>query len=255
MELLIRPRVLFLDEPTSGLDPAAGAALLKLLRGLAHQGTTIVLTTHTPADLLRADTVAFLSPDGRLVYRGAPDGLLKHFGTDSVEEAYGAAAEAPSVPAESESAPESDHDYDRDRELEALGAGSESESEPGSEPEFKSEAERESELEPESETESEPESEPESESAFQTGLEGAPRADTKSENPMSSAADSATDPKLIGPLRQWWLLTRRSAEILARNRLSAAVLVGSPLVIIAMFAMLFRPGPSTRPRRILPPPR
>jgi hypothetical protein len=44
-----------------------------------------------------------------------------------------------------------------------------------------------------------------------------------------------------GPLRQWWLLTQRSASILARNRLSAAVVVGSPIMIAAMFAMLFRP--------------
>lgn len=169
VELLTRPRVLFLDEPTSGLDPAAGAALLGLLRALANQGTTIILTTHTPADLLRADSVAFLAPGGRLVYRGAPEGLLKHFGTDSVEEAYGAAAEAPSVSDE---------------------------------------------------------------------IEG------PDEQPIAETASSSTPelPKPIGPLRQWWLLTRRSAEILARNRLSAAVLVGSPIVIIAMFAMLFRPG-------------
>ncbi|NUR61095.1 MAG: ABC transporter ATP-binding protein, partial [Catenulispora sp.] len=165
VELLTRPRVLFLDEPTSGLDPAAGAALLGLLRGLASQGTTIVLTTHTPADLLRADTVAFLAPGGRLVYRGSPEGLLKHFGTDSVEEAYGVAADTPSV------------------------------------------------------------------------------AESEEPDELGDEASSLPDmPKLIGPLRQWWLLTRRSAEILTRNRLSAAVLVGSPLVIIAMFAMLFRPG-------------
>ncbi|XES01236.1 ATP-binding cassette domain-containing protein [Streptomyces sp. S1D4-11] len=63
-ELLTRPRVLFLDEPTSGLDPVTGAALLRTLRALAEDGTTVVLTTHTLADLLRGDQVVFLSPDG-----------------------------------------------------------------------------------------------------------------------------------------------------------------------------------------------
>lgn len=64
-ELLTRPRVLFLDEPTSGLDPVSGAALLRTLRGLAEDGTTVVLTTHVLADLLRCDQVVFLSPAAR----------------------------------------------------------------------------------------------------------------------------------------------------------------------------------------------
>ncbi|RAG82659.1 ABC transporter ATP-binding protein [Streptacidiphilus pinicola] len=45
----------------------------------------------------------------------------------------------------------------------------------------------------------------------------------------------------VGAVRQWWLLTRRSTAILTHNRLSAAVAVGSPLMIAVMFAMLFRP--------------
>ncbi|MEB3958652.1 ABC transporter permease, partial [Streptomyces kunmingensis] len=45
-----------------------------------------------------------------------------------------------------------------------------------------------------------------------------------------------------GAWGQWWLLTRRSAEILFHDRLSAAIVVGSPLMIVAMFALLFRPG-------------
>jgi ABC-type multidrug transport system ATPase subunit len=186
VELLTRPRVLFLDEPTSGLDPAAGAALLGLLRDLAHQGTTIVLTTHTPADLLRADTVAFLAPDGRLVYRGVPDGLLKHFGTDTVEEAYGAAADQPSVAAEP---------------IELDGPGP---------------------------------------LASPNGLAGL--AGLAGPASLADSAEPNVTSKLLGPVRQWWLLTRRSAEILIRNRLSAAVVLGSPIMIIAMFAMLFRPG-------------
>jgi ABC-type multidrug transport system ATPase subunit len=43
-------------------------------------------------------------------------------------------------------------------------------------------------------------------------------------------------------VRQWWMLTRRSADILTRNRLTVAILLGSPAAVIAMFAVLFRPG-------------
>jgi len=44
-----------------------------------------------------------------------------------------------------------------------------------------------------------------------------------------------------GPLRQWAVLTRRSADLMIRNRLTLAVLVGSPALVIAMMAVLFRP--------------
>jgi ABC transport system ATP-binding/permease protein len=45
-----------------------------------------------------------------------------------------------------------------------------------------------------------------------------------------------------GPRRQWAVLTRRSADLLVRNRLTLGVLVGSPALVIAMMAVLFRPG-------------
>jgi ABC transport system ATP-binding/permease protein len=45
-----------------------------------------------------------------------------------------------------------------------------------------------------------------------------------------------------GVLRQWWLLTRRNAEVLARNRLTLAILLGSPVLVTAMMAVLFRPA-------------
>jgi ABC-type multidrug transport system ATPase subunit len=43
-------------------------------------------------------------------------------------------------------------------------------------------------------------------------------------------------------LTQWRVLTRRTLETLTRNRLTLAILLGSPAMVIAMFAILFRPG-------------
>jgi hypothetical protein len=43
-------------------------------------------------------------------------------------------------------------------------------------------------------------------------------------------------------LTQWRVLTHRTLETLVRNRLTLAILVGSPALIVAMFAVLFRPG-------------
>jgi len=45
-----------------------------------------------------------------------------------------------------------------------------------------------------------------------------------------------------GFVRQWSVLTRRTFETLARNRLTLAILLGSPALVVAMFAVLFRPG-------------
>jgi hypothetical protein len=43
-------------------------------------------------------------------------------------------------------------------------------------------------------------------------------------------------------VRQWALLTQRNADILTRSKLTAAMLVGSPLAVLLMFLVLFRPG-------------
>jgi ABC-type multidrug transport system ATPase subunit len=43
-------------------------------------------------------------------------------------------------------------------------------------------------------------------------------------------------------LTQWGVLTRRTLETLVRNRMTLAILVGSPAMVIGMFAILFRPG-------------
>jgi len=61
---------------------------------------------------------------------------------------------------------------------------------------------------------------------------GAPMATPRPRRPRASS----------GAGRQWWLLTQRTVELLARNRLTVAILVGSPVMIAVMFLMLFRPG-------------
>lgn len=43
-------------------------------------------------------------------------------------------------------------------------------------------------------------------------------------------------------LTQWRVLTRRTLDTLTRNRLTLAILLGSPALVIAMFAVLFRPN-------------
>ncbi|GGN60589.1 ABC transporter [Actinoplanes lobatus] len=66
------PELLFLDEPTTGFDPEARRQFWDLIRTLAGDGTTIVLTTHylDEAEAL-ADRLAVMSA-GRIVAEGTP---------------------------------------------------------------------------------------------------------------------------------------------------------------------------------------
>ena len=42
--------------------------------------------------------------------------------------------------------------------------------------------------------------------------------------------------------QQWMVLCRRNVEVLARNRLTLAIMLGAPVLVIGMFVILFRPG-------------
>jgi ABC-2 type transport system ATP-binding protein len=70
-----RPELLFLDEPTTGFDPEARRQFWALIRLLADEGTTILLTTHylDEAEAL-ADRVAVIAR-GRIVAEGTPKTL------------------------------------------------------------------------------------------------------------------------------------------------------------------------------------
>ncbi|RLK59662.1 ABC transporter ATP-binding protein [Actinokineospora cianjurensis] len=67
-----RPRLLFLDEPTTGFDPEVRRQFWDLVRSLAAEGTTILLTTHylDEAEAL-ADRLAVIAA-GRIVAEGTP---------------------------------------------------------------------------------------------------------------------------------------------------------------------------------------
>ncbi|MFE9903535.1 ABC transporter ATP-binding protein [Streptomyces achromogenes] len=70
-----RPELLFLDEPTAGLDPEARSEFHSLVRGLADENTTVLLTTHDLAEAERlADRILILA-GGRIVADG-PAGEL-----------------------------------------------------------------------------------------------------------------------------------------------------------------------------------
>src|SRR4051794_38496943 len=172
VELLTSPQVFFLDEPTSGLDPAGSGELLRLLRGLADAGSTVVFTTHSVPDLAHCDRMAFLARDGHLAFFGTVSEALEYLAVDRVEEIY---------------------------ERLAWEA---------------------------------------------TPAQWAQRFEAHRGNGVARVTRPATPPgsDAVGFGREWALLTRRTFETLVRNRLTLAILIGSPALVVAMFAVLFRPG-------------
>ena len=70
--LALQPDILCFDEPTSALDPELTGEVLKVIRELADQNTTMIIVTHEMAfarDV--ADHVIFMD-DGRIVEQGDP---------------------------------------------------------------------------------------------------------------------------------------------------------------------------------------
>ncbi|MFD3651916.1 FHA domain-containing protein [Streptomyces sp. NPDC058620] len=88
LELLTKPSLLFLDEPTSGLDPGMDRSVMHMLRGLADDGRTVIVVTHSVLSLDVCDRLLVLAPGGRIAYYGPPDDALAFFGFDQWPEAF-----------------------------------------------------------------------------------------------------------------------------------------------------------------------
>ncbi|MFF4369739.1 FHA domain-containing protein [Streptomyces sp. NPDC001594] len=88
LELLTKPSLLFLDEPTSGLDPGMDRSVMHMLRGLADDGRTVIVVTHSVLSLDVCDRLLFLAPGGRVAYFGPPDEALGFFGFAEWPEAF-----------------------------------------------------------------------------------------------------------------------------------------------------------------------
>jgi len=77
-----------LDEPMSGLDPKARARAKDLLLGVKARGCTLLLTSHSLADIEEiCDHMAVLH-QGTLAYSGPPRGLCERHGETSLERAF-----------------------------------------------------------------------------------------------------------------------------------------------------------------------
>lgn len=80
--LLGHPRFLLLDEPGVGVDPISRRELMKMVRGLAQDGITILWSTSYLDEAEHFDTVLVLD-EGKLLYAGPPADLTKTVAGDA----------------------------------------------------------------------------------------------------------------------------------------------------------------------------
>ncbi|OLE26015.1 MAG: daunorubicin/doxorubicin resistance ABC transporter ATP-binding protein DrrA [Actinobacteria bacterium 13_1_20CM_3_71_11] len=83
--LVTRPAVLFLDEPTTGLDPRGRGEVWQIIRELAADGVTVLLTTQylDEADRLAAEIAVI--DHGRLIASGTPAELKAKVGGQTLD--------------------------------------------------------------------------------------------------------------------------------------------------------------------------
>src|SRR3954466_12716117 len=78
--LLRNPRLLLLDEPATGLDPAGMRDMRRLLRRLADEGMTVLLSSHLLAEVEELCNRVAIVRSGRIVYEGQISELKREAG-------------------------------------------------------------------------------------------------------------------------------------------------------------------------------
>jgi ABC-type multidrug transport system ATPase subunit len=229
-ELLTESAQLFLEEPTIGLDPAQGAEVMRRLRRLCDNGTTVVLTTQNPLDAVRCDKVAVLATGGHLAFFGTPPAACDYFAADSLDEIYErlaglgdpAAAWSRRFPQFSRTVP-------------GFTPSPTITPPPGP-----------ARLVPDT-------AGPHSAGRVSTGLftaTGAVSTDLLDDGlaaydleagPGDSPVTGSTG-QLIRPVRQWSALTRRNVDALVRSRSTLAALAGAPVAVLLAFVVLLGLG-------------
>ncbi|HWR07724.1 ABC transporter ATP-binding protein [Sporomusa sp.] len=75
--ILHNPPLLFLDEPTGGVDPMSRRMFWDIIYQLAHQGTTVMVTTHFMDEAEHCDAIGFIY-EGTLIADDTPANLKRN---------------------------------------------------------------------------------------------------------------------------------------------------------------------------------
>ena len=76
--LALKPDILCFDEPTSALDPELTGEVLKVIKGLADQETTMIIVTHEMAFARDVSSQVIFMDDGCILEQGTPEKVFEH---------------------------------------------------------------------------------------------------------------------------------------------------------------------------------
>lgn len=76
--LALQPDILCFDEPTSALDPELTGEVLKVIKGLADQNTTMIIVTHEMSFAKDVSNHLIFMDDGQIVEQGDPTQLFEN---------------------------------------------------------------------------------------------------------------------------------------------------------------------------------
>jgi len=206
-ELITQPSLLFLDEPTSGLASSDTRSVMQLLRRLADEGRTILLTIHQPSleAYREMDNVLYLAR-GELVYYGPtyPDSIL--FFNPDVEEGTPEAEKLLSNP---------------DNAMAPIARDS-------SAPDFERRLEDRCEAYEESKY-------------YQDYVAGR----RESQEQVQLTASRKQRAERTPGWRQWWILTRRTLTIKRKDVINSAILLLQAPIIGLLIALVFGLDPTS----------
>ena len=76
--LALSPEILFFDEPTSALDPELTGEVLKVIRQLADEKTTMVIVTHEMGFAKQVSSQVMFLDGGVVAEKGTPEEIFDH---------------------------------------------------------------------------------------------------------------------------------------------------------------------------------
>ena len=86
--LMTDPKLAILDEPTSGLDVINAQEIRNIIKKIASEGTTVLLSSHNMLEVeYLCDRIALID-EGQIVEQGKPQDLMKKYDARNIEEVF-----------------------------------------------------------------------------------------------------------------------------------------------------------------------
>lgn len=83
--LVSEPKIIMLDEPFAGIDPVTVQSIQVVIRELADQGISILITDHAAREILQTTDRTYVVSEGQILISGSAEEIVAH---DQVKEKY-----------------------------------------------------------------------------------------------------------------------------------------------------------------------